>query len=89
MKPASKLQLLFGIAIFVGFGISGSMAQGPAGAPPPPDPTHIPFFLTLMALPSNIPWKGDPARGSQGYSLSGDPDRPALYAGLEVVAGAS
>jgi hypothetical protein len=82
MKRASKLQLLLGIAILVGFGIGGSKAQGPAGSLLPPDPTHIPFFPTPMNVPSNIPWKGDPAHGSQGYSLVGDSDKPGMYAGL-------
>ncbi len=83
MKPYSKFRLLLGIAYLIGFGSSEVAAQSPAGAlPPPPDPSHIPFFATPLALPSNIPWKGDPARGEQGYSLIAGSGKSGLYAGL-------
>jgi quercetin dioxygenase-like cupin family protein len=83
MRRFSKIRFPLVIVSLLGFGISGSAAQGPASSrPPPPDPTHIPFFPTPLTLPSNIPWKGDPARGEQGYSLIAGSGKTGLYAGL-------
>jgi quercetin dioxygenase-like cupin family protein len=83
MKLASKFRILLGVALLVDLGMGQAVAQDLAGALSPPDPTHIPFFPTPLTLPSNIPWKGDPARGEQGYSLiGGGSGSSGLYAGL-------
>ncbi len=56
------------------FAIAASAALAQDANYPVPDPANIPF-----AVPDQIQWEGDAARGEQQYKIFGDPRKPGWY----------